>query len=93
MESINSDTVVGSYFVMEGGQAYLRGFVRKLDGRVSTFKVPGSQSTYMTGINDEGVIVGGFNYKAASQAYGFKLMGSKLTRLIFPGRPPPTRAE
>jgi len=33
-----------------------------------TCQVPGSQSTYLTGINDKGVIVGGFNCQPAAQA-------------------------
>jgi probable HAF family extracellular repeat protein len=80
-----SDTIVGTYIVIQNGQGYLRGFIRESNGRVKTYQVSGSQSTYLNGINDEGVIVGGFNYQAAAQAYGFKLDGNRITRIIYPG--------
>ena len=79
----HSDTIVGTYFPT--GQAGFRGFIRDSDGRVKTYQVPGSQSTYLTGINDKGVIVGGFNDRPAAQAYGFKLSGRKFTPINYPG--------
>jgi hypothetical protein len=48
----HSDTIVGTYFPT--GQAGFRGFIRESDGRVKTYQVPGSQSTYLTSINDKG---------------------------------------
>jgi hypothetical protein len=80
-----SDTIVGTYIVIQNGQGYLRGFIRESNGHVKTYQLSGSQSTYLNGINDEGVIVGGFNYQVAAQAYGFKLVGNKITRIIYPG--------
>jgi hypothetical protein len=79
----HSDTIVGTYFPT--GQAGFRGFIRESDGRIKTYQVPGSQSTYLTGINDKGAIVGGFDYQSAAQAYGFKLNGRKRTPINYPG--------
>ncbi|MCU1297710.1 MAG: Ig family protein [Acidobacteriaceae bacterium] len=80
-----SNIIVGSYILIKNGQGYFRGFIRQATGEVATYLVPGAQSTYLTGINDKGSIVGGYAYQPATQAYGFELMGNKFIPINYPG--------
>jgi uncharacterized membrane protein len=75
------------------------GFIRQIDGTTSTFSAPGTHSTFVSGINNGGQIVGGFTADAGAGAprIGFlRHVDGTLTTFNVPdedGAPLPTQAE
>jgi len=51
------------------GEESTVGFIRQPDGSISTFSVPDSVSTFLGGINNGNVIVGGFTVEAGMEAF------------------------
>ncbi len=80
--SINSSgTVVGNFSTASGAQ---EGFILQ-SGSYKAYKVPGSYSTALNDINDNGVIVGSYQTTNGGSSTGFVLENGSLTLIQYPG--------
>ena len=79
-------TVVGDVCNPCGSPAFaFTGYVRSPDGSVKLFDDPsGVGETFPSGINDSGVIVGGY-VDASGNGHGFMDAGGKFTTIDYPG--------
>ena len=60
---------VVSFFTSSGVVTIATGFVRSPDGAVTNFVVPGSSSTYVSGINDYGHLVGSYSLNGVTHGF------------------------
>ena len=74
-------TVVGNFSVASGAQ---RGIILQ-NGRYTAYQVPGSYSSTLHDINDNGVIVGSYQTSSGGSATGFLLQNGTLTKIQYPG--------
>ena len=75
----NSNVIVGSYESPDSPHGFILS-----KGQVTTLDYPGADYTELTGINDNGVIVGHFNTGGADD-HGFIDRNGAITTLNFPG--------
>ena len=77
----SSGTVVGNFLAAQGAQ---EGFILQ-NGIYKAYQVPGSYSTTLHDINDNGVIVGSYQTTSGGGATGFLLANGTLTHIQYPG--------
>jgi hypothetical protein len=74
-------TMVG--YIADRTEMQFEGIIRQSDGTWESFQIPGSTSTIIYGINEGGVLVGG--YKDADGWHGFVWNNGALQRIDVPG--------
>jgi hypothetical protein len=71
--TINTNTEINAVGIVSGeyqdASSVFHGFVRTANGTVTTFDPPGSENTFSAGINDFGVIAGGYSIGNTSTAF------------------------
>jgi hypothetical protein len=81
----NNNTIVG-WGTKIANQSQQHGFVRSARGQITIFDYPGAFGTFLTGINDEGVIVGDYNTSFAAPLTGFlRQPDGALSKIQVPG--------
>ena len=80
--SINSSgVIVGNFSVASGAQ---EGFILQAES-YKAYQVPGSYSTTLNDINDNGVIVGSYQASSGGSSKGFLLENGTVTTVQYPG--------
>src|SRR5262245_2900777 len=78
LEDMNgNDMIVGT--VVDNNTNTARGLLRRRNGTIFTYNVPGAQNTYFYGMNDSGELVGSYDN------HGFSRLGVTITTIDYPG--------
>ena len=77
----SSGTVVGNFSTASGAQ---EGFILQ-SGSYKAYQVPGSYSTTLYDVNDNGVIVGSYQTSSGGSSTGFLLENGTLIKIQYPG--------